>query len=316
MLDLCFRVVEEETRTLGPEMVENVRPAVCPANVDTDGISHGVGHQRRVVRVGQVDRPNPVSPGAGHAHSNLRREARLADTAGTGERDDPARPEKRAHQGGLAIAPEKGVGRPHEVVPLVRKRSNGRELAAQPRTGKLEQAHGLIEVAQAKAAHACKAQVIPELDACGRLSRDQHLATVGSADDASRLVDGEGHVIAIVGRREPAMHSHSHADFVSIGPPLGPEQALARGASTNGIRRVVESDEAAVPFGVNLLSAKGCPPLAQQGAVAFEHIGVAFSEALQQPRRTLDVAKHERHGPRRQVPVAHRSIITDPLGFD
>ncbi len=91
-----------------------------------------------------------------------------------------------------------------------------------------------------------------------------------------------------------------------------PQRLLDVRGCGDGIGRSRKGDEEGVALRVDLDPPMGSDHLPHDLAVRDEHVGVPIAELVQEPRRTLDVREHERHGSTREV-ARHPARLTAPV---
>jgi hypothetical protein len=92
---------------------------------------------------------------------------------------------------------------------------------------------------------------------------------------------------------------HAHID--ALQPPPRRERPLRADRRGDRVARAGEGDEERVVLGVDLAAVVLDERRAQQALILANDIGPAVAQPRQQPRRALDVAEQERHGPARKL---------------
>jgi len=121
--------------------------------------------------------------------------------------------------------------------------------------------------------------------------------------------------------RLAGVEAHANPNRSTVGPGLGGKRALRRNRRGDCVTRAWEGDEECVALRVDLVALELGERLAQQTCVRREGVVVTLAEALEQPRRPLDVGEEERHRSGRAVhhalpnPIPLESKSPARLGF-
>jgi hypothetical protein len=171
-------------------------------------------------------------------------EARLADPARSGERQQPdaGRVQQVADRGELRLAAEERRGLRRQVVRPVAERRKRREIARERGMDELEEVLRPRKVLQSmlsQVAHAgLRRQPFP--GQLGGERRQQHLASVGGRHDPGRAIHRGAVEVARSSLRFADVDPHPHAEGPGLAPGLGLERALRL---ESGVHRIAGGRE-------------------------------------------------------------------------
>ena len=190
--------------------------------------------------------------------------------------------------------------------PGLRQLAHGqrRELVLQARAGQLVEALGTVEVGQRDLPQIDQLELPRQVVAheAGRRVRDQHLAAVPRVADARRLVHRVADVPVAAHVRLAGVKAHTHAQGDSLRPLVRGQDGLGGSGGRDPRARAAKDDEEGIALGFDLDPARVGKGLAQQFVVHRENLAVAVAaEALEQPRRALDIGEQEGHRARGQA---------------
>jgi hypothetical protein len=119
---------------------------------------------------------------------------------------------------------------------------------------------------------------------------------VAGGAEASRAVDVHADVALAIHCRLTGVEAHAHPHGLPAGPVVGLERPLGGDCRLDRVPGPGERDEERIALRVDDVTAP-CPArLPQQSSVDLQHLGVAVTQLLDQPRRPFDVREEERDG--------------------
>ncbi len=197
--------------------------------------------------MGEVDDPRAVGEPVNKVARDVKREARLADPAGTGECDDAGLEEKFRHVlDEIATTDERGKGR-RKIPQLGIQRLGTREDHFDVRVRHLKQPFGIREALESVDAEIHQTGVF--LGAPGGVvfgqgrgdgRRRDHLTAVRDRHHSTTLVEGGAEEVAIALLGPTRMDPHSHAEAVHGTEVLATESSLGFNRRLNGGGGVLE----------------------------------------------------------------------------
>ncbi len=275
-----------------------------PLSVSPTARAMRARHESRLGERLERDEPRPVRIPVRGRRGDLERQARLADPAGSGEREQARRVEEQERGGQVVVAADERRQLGRQVVRLPVERADGREVGRHACHDQLRQAFR-PEVLEAVLAEVADRHVRGQRrrdQRAGRLG-DQDLAAVARGGDARGPVDLERRVVPARGwGRLARVEPHPDADLGVGRPRMRRERALRRDGRRRGRAGAGERHEERVALRLHLHAAvrrEGCP---QDRAVSLEEGLVGAAQARDQLGGALDVGEEERDRPRGERP--------------
>ena len=303
--DHVLEVVEDEQAGPRREVLhEQLEGGADAAVGQPDRTRDRARHESRLGERLERDEPRPVRIPVRGRRGDLERQARLADPAGPGEREQARRVEEQERGGQFVVAADERRQLGRQVVRLPVERADGREVGRHACHDQLRQAFR-PEVLEAVLAEVADRHVRGQRrrdQRAGRLG-DQDLAAVARGGDARGPVDLERRVVPARGwGRLARVEPHPDADLGVGRPRMRRERALRRDGRRRGRAGAGERHEERVALRLHLHAAvrrEGCP---QDRAVSLEEGLVGAAQARDQLGGALDVGEEERDRPRGERP--------------
>ncbi len=232
----------------------------------------------RIVHRGEPDPEDTVPVLADELGRGLDGEARLAGSAGAGERDQTGIADERDHICDLAFATDEAGAGAGKVGVRDRLQRRERPIA------ELVDPDLLVEVLEPVLAEVVDVEVD---QVAGRAGQDD-LAAVPGSGHARGEVHVEADVPLLRPSRRPGVQSHAYPQRTVR------ERVLRLSRGGGRLARVGEHEEEGVPLRVHLFSAVGAECVAEEAAVLGQHSGVPKPQLAEQARRALDVCEQHR----------------------
>jgi hypothetical protein len=245
-------------------------------------LGDGGKHERRVGDRGELYERDPVLEGLQQLCGGGHGQARLADPAGPGHRDETASlaSEQAREFGHLLLPPDEGDRLEGQTAAA--ERAQRREVVA----ADLEEPNRRRDVLQAVLSQVAQLERVVEECLCR--VREDDLAAVTGRRDARGPVDVEADVVVIRDARLPGVDADPHTH----------RPAYQRALSVRGRRDRVggagEGGEDGVALGPELDAAVTGERVAKRLAVLAEELCIALAHLFEQPRRPLDVGEEQR----------------------
>jgi hypothetical protein len=201
-----------------------------------------LGHEPRIRGGCKLDEPDAVGIVVDDAGSDLQRQPRFAEAAGSDERDQARSREQRLDLGRLALATDERRDLLGQVVRRRLQRSQRRKRLAQRRVDDLVHALRMRKIAQPYEAEVAQADfarnaITDQVD--GRL-RHEDLPTVRGVHDPRGTVDGAAEEVAVAALDDPRVQATSHGER-NAGRRVGIGQRLLQlECGTNAVERILE----------------------------------------------------------------------------
>ncbi len=252
-LDHVLAVVEDEEEGLRPNVVHQriqARPALLL--LDAQPRRHGVDEKCRIAKGGQLDEPNAVDEALELIGGDSERQARLARSARSGQREESIRGQQAPQLLELALASDETRELDRQIVGRSIERSQRCEAGREVRDDDLEDALGVGDVLQAVHAEVAQHDApwqIAESEIGGRL-RQQDLPSVAGRHDP--LPTGQRYValVLVVSPLDSArVQAHPGLDGRTR-PPFGLQLPLGREGGRHGPIGLAESSQELIADGL------------------------------------------------------------------
>jgi hypothetical protein len=299
-VDDLLEVVEHEQRVeLGEVSTDALGDRSLRALVDAERSGDRGGHVRRIVDRIERDQPGSIGCPLGKAAGELDGQARLADPAGSHDREQPPRGEQPACGLEVGLAAQEGGQAGRQVALPGETGSERREVHWQAGNIQLVEPLGKRNVLQGVAAE------VPDRHAGGELRRHQRprgigqhdLATVPDGGDPRRPVHVEAAVVVAgeVGLAAVEAHPHAHDGFGR--PRVRDERPLAGYRRRHGVAGIGKRREDRVALGADDAAAVALHDDPDEPELSRVEVVPARPEGRGEPHGALDVGAQEGHGP-------------------
>ncbi len=282
-------------------MCRESRPPVR-AERRSDDLRERVG----VAREGQLAQPNAVNELGHDLGCDLQGEAGLADSADTGERDEPRHRELLGDRGQFLVAADERAELHREVARVGVEGTERGKVHGQAGRDELIHALGTREVTQAVFAEVDQLAVRRHGVAQQLLGRqrDEYLAAVGCAHETRRLVHRGAVVVALTRLSGSRVNPDAYSQTADVAPVLCCDGALCRDCGECSGFGSSEGAVDAVAGHLHDVSVVGGDCVTQDPVVACQHVFHRLGVLLPEAGRALEVGEQERDRPGRQV--SHR----------
>jgi hypothetical protein len=178
----------------------------------------------------------------------------------------------------------------------------GWEVGGEVTRHNLEKAERVGEVREPMLAEIAQAHSFWQIPRYNAVSNIGHkdLTAVSSRSDAGGSVDIHTNIPSLPGYRLARVEPDAHLRRSPIGPRLRLHGPLRRYGGKQGISRPRKGREHGIPLSVHHLTLAFLDGGTEQAVVSCESFGITLTQALEQPRRALDIGEEEGDRPGRQ----------------